>query len=198
MARSFPEKVDASSRMKTTVRRMRNAFASTTPKPLKSWPGELEDPGRVDVVQDPGAVLREVDAEPPQGFDEGAELPLQPLRVARKVVGEVVDRGADDDREPEQHADHREDHGEQGEGAGEAARFEPEDGRRADDRDEDREEEGVDERLGRFQPRHDDDERGRREEDGLDPQMVLRGRASCGKVPEPGAGCNRQPCPNEK
>ena len=146
------------------------------PEAVEEVSGELEDPGGIDVVEDAGAVLRELDAEPAQGPDERAELPLQPLGVARKVVGEVVDRGADDDREPEQHSDHREDDREEGDSAGKSACLQPEDERRADDRDEDREQEGVDERLGRFQPRHHDDERGRREEDGLEPGgMVLRG-----------------------
>ena len=127
------------------------------------------------MVEHSVAVLREVDAEPAQGLDEGAELPLQPLGVARQVVGEVVDRGADDDREPEQHSDHREDDREESDSAGNPARLEPEDERCADDRDEDREQEGIDECRGGLEPRHHDDERGRREEDGLDPQMVLRG-----------------------
>ena len=146
------------------------------PEAVEDVSRELKGPSGAHVVEDAGPVLGELDTEPLEDRDEGAELPLQPLGVAREVVREVVHRGADDDREPEQRADHDEDDDEEGEGARESPRLEPEDGRGADDRDEDGEEERVDEGLGRLEARDDDDDGRRREEEGLDPRgMVFRG-----------------------
>ena len=87
------------------------------PEAVEDIPRELEGPGGAHVVENAGAVLRELDAERLEGPDERAEQALETLGVAREVAGEVVDRGADDDREPEQHADHDEDDDEEGEGA---------------------------------------------------------------------------------
>ena len=79
------------------------------PEAVEDVSGELKGPGRAHVVEDARPVPRKLDAEPLEGRDDGAELALEALGVARKVVREVVDRGADDDREPEQRADHDED-----------------------------------------------------------------------------------------
>ena len=175
MAWSFPENDDASRRMNDDGEEDEERVREHHPEAVEDVARELEGPGGAHVVEDAGPVPRELDAEPLKGRDEGAELSLEALGIARKVVREVVDRGADDDREPEQRPHHDEDDDEEGEGAREPPRLEPEDGRGADDRDEDGEEERVDDGLGRLEARHHDDDGGRREEEGLDPWgMVFR------------------------